>query len=116
MAEGDENTLLEVVRKNEKEFPDYEDYDVIIRNVRPSTAIKLLRLAGKTILQYRTNAWLPQTIMMATTCNVGVFTPQELKQLGIAAKKAQSSRAMLQKAAKDFYDFAFSENGEGVKP
>lgn len=112
MAEGDENTLLDVVRKNEKEFPEYEDYDVIIRNVKSSTAIKLLRLAGKAILQYGTKAWLPQTIMIATTCSIGVFSPQELKQLGIAAKKAQSSRVMLQKAAKDFYDFAFSKNGE----
>jgi hypothetical protein len=114
LSEGSEDIILEAFKKNESASPNFQDYQLLIEQLKPSAAIKLLKITGKSIMQYGENAWLPQTIFIAANCNIDIFSPSELKQLKRAALKANSTKAMLKDAAKRFDNFLSSE--EGVKP
>jgi len=111
LSEGSKDILLEASRKNESEFSNFKDYQLMLGHLKPSTAMKLLRIIGKSILQYGEDAWLPQTIFVAATSNIGVFSPSELSELKRVVMKVQSSREMLKDAARRFDKFISSEEG-----
>ena len=111
LSEGSKDILLEASRKNESEFSNFKDYQLMLGHLKPSTAMKLLRIIGKSIMQYGEDAWLPQTIFVVATSNIGVFSPSELSELKRVVMKVQSSREMLKDAARRFDNFLSSEEG-----
>jgi len=114
LAFGDETTLLEVFDNYEKDLSSFKVYKEFIKLLKPLTAKKLLRLVGKTILQYGENAWLPETIAIAASCGLLNFTKEEMREIKRASMKVESMKLAIQESATKLYKFAYPE--EGVEP
>jgi len=109
LAYGKKELLFKALEKYEKDLGSFRDYQQLTSLIKPKTATKLLRMSGKTILQYGEEAWLPETPLMAAFGGLGNFTNNELNELIKAAKKVSSIKIALQKRAKIFYEYVFSD-------
>ncbi len=111
MAYGKEELLFGALENYEKDLATFKDYQQLTSFLQPEIAIKILRLAGKAILQYGEKAWLPETPFMVAFSGLGRFTKSELMELKKVAKKVESIKLALQEKADEFYEYAYP-NGE----
>jgi DNA-binding MarR family transcriptional regulator len=111
LAYGDEKLILEVIENYEQEFPTYLDFQKFVKLLPQKTALKIIRIVGKSLLSYGLKAWdlMPAITALNALTNES-FTPAELKHFKIASKKVPGMKEDIKEKAKRLYE-EFS-NGE----